>query len=231
MFGCSHMQCVCGAHWCYWCQKSTEECHGDCHRPDSEDEQDDDGYDSEDSERENDEDEGDQVMILNQEPLAPPGVDTGQLSIQVVHTAYRVENLDAGGARRWAETDYDFGSEPEDEPYAQVWSCRHTFKAYRAPMSDGFDRGNLDRMECNRCFGQVQPLKAINESQVSEKSIDKIRARVSARSKKGRAKTQPPSDTNVIDDQTALECCHCRLLVCSKCRDKYLSEYKALRSG
>ena len=30
MFGCSHMQCFCGAHWCYYCQKSLDQCDGSC---------------------------------------------------------------------------------------------------------------------------------------------------------------------------------------------------------
>lgn len=30
MYGCPHMQCVCGAHWCYYCEKSIDECTGGC---------------------------------------------------------------------------------------------------------------------------------------------------------------------------------------------------------
>lgn len=30
MFGCSHMQCLCGAHWCWRCQRNIDDCPGDC---------------------------------------------------------------------------------------------------------------------------------------------------------------------------------------------------------
>lgn len=33
MYGCSHMQCTCGAHWCWWCLRSIDECQGDCAGP------------------------------------------------------------------------------------------------------------------------------------------------------------------------------------------------------
>lgn len=30
MFGCPHIQCFCGAHWCYYCQEAIESCDGNC---------------------------------------------------------------------------------------------------------------------------------------------------------------------------------------------------------
>ena len=33
MYGCSHMQCNCGAHFCWWCLRSLDECIGDCDGP------------------------------------------------------------------------------------------------------------------------------------------------------------------------------------------------------
>lgn len=45
MFGCSHMQCVCGAHWCYYCLRSIELCDGACEARFYEEEEED--YDSE----------------------------------------------------------------------------------------------------------------------------------------------------------------------------------------
>ncbi|EMD01123.1 hypothetical protein BAUCODRAFT_60950, partial [Baudoinia panamericana UAMH 10762] len=101
MFGCSHMQCVCGAHWCYYCQKSIHECDGSC--PDRED--------SENEEGEDDDDDGDESV---------PSLLTTMV------------NLDGGGARRWADSDYDFGEEPEEVSHIQIWSCRHSFRSYKA---------------------------------------------------------------------------------------------------
>lgn len=49
MFGCSHMQCICGAHWCWGCERNFNECdrQGGCEDDEDEDYDDDDDYDSE----------------------------------------------------------------------------------------------------------------------------------------------------------------------------------------
>ncbi|KEQ64725.1 uncharacterized protein M437DRAFT_10425, partial [Aureobasidium melanogenum CBS 110374] len=35
MYGCRHMQCRCGAHWCWGCLRAFDECDGGCDSPDS----------------------------------------------------------------------------------------------------------------------------------------------------------------------------------------------------
>lgn len=129
-------------------------------------------------------------------------------------------NLDAGGDRRWAETGYDFGSEPDDEPYAQVWSCHHSFKVYEMPSNDGINRGNLDRMECNRCFDQVRAQKIDHAAEGFLRKRRKLGSLV----KDQAAKITKRKADDKIDRQAALECSHCRLLVCKRCRDKYIAE-------
>ena len=56
----------------------------------------------------------------------------------------------------WAEADLDFGEEPEDHEQQQVWSCHHSFEVFK-PTDDGYNHGDLNRMECNRCFEKVVP--------------------------------------------------------------------------
>lgn len=42
MFGCSHMQCICGAHWCWGCERDFNDCErsGGCEWNEDEDEED-----------------------------------------------------------------------------------------------------------------------------------------------------------------------------------------------
>ena len=57
MYGCSHMACRCGAHWCWRCEQSTEECDGGCvDDPDVSDDEDDE-----------DEDEDEEIERLERE--------------------------------------------------------------------------------------------------------------------------------------------------------------------
>lgn len=214
MFGCSHMACICGAHWCYWCQKSTNECDGSCDEREADDEEEDD-YDGEEDDHAN---EASEVEMM--ESRLQPRSNAGNVENAAPTSPrpyHRIVNLDAGGDRRWAETDYDFGEEPEEEPYSQIWSCHHTFKAYEAPLDDGFNRGDLDRMECNRCFEQVRAQKAALPPETSSKKRQKNASRP-----KDIVSTNPrPDATDGANGQAALECSRCRLVVCVKCRDKY----------
>lgn len=129
------------------------------------------------------------------------------------------------GRRRWADGDYDFGSEPDEEPYAQVWSCDHTFEAFEVPSDETFSYGDLDRMECNRCFERVQPRKPSTRAQILSYAPQRKRAQPRSRGKKIDLKSQKSEEAKTVVDHTALECSSCRLLVCPKCRDKYLAKY------
>ena len=209
MYGCSHMQCICGAHWCYWCQRAIEECDGACAEADNDSEDDEEGYDSEDDVVE--------PRVEGSAADAPQAL-TGT-NVAVAQTRLSEDrpvsnnvtvNLDAGGGRRWADTGHDFGDEPED-PFSQIWSCRHNFETYQAPPDDGYRRGNLDRMECNRCFRRV-------EAQKSQRQPD---------AKKRRRSTFPlkasePLSEGPLPEQEAWECTSCRVLLCVGCRDQYL---------
>ncbi|KAK5122340.1 hypothetical protein LTR85_004251 [Meristemomyces frigidus] len=181
MYGCSHIQCLCGAHFCYWCCQSINECDGGCEARDESDEDedededlsDDDETDEEINDDETDEEINDEDLIAgsgstaqpaNQKPtddrpLPPHDSPQAQLTTHTLPTLpTRIVNLDAGGTRRWgARDDLDFGEEPEDEGRAQVWSCAHEFDVYYSKNDDGFNHGDEGRMECNRCFNRVAP--------------------------------------------------------------------------
>ncbi|KAK3713036.1 hypothetical protein LTR37_008721 [Vermiconidia calcicola] len=182
MYGCSHMQCTCGAHWCYYCQKSINECDGSCEERALEDDEDEEDYDSEEEgviEQRLDQLDEDargimrrldaqgapQVQITADAtapavvapvPAAVPTSAPAAAAPSIPATDNRIVNLDAGGGRHWADGELDFGDEPEEDSYSQVWSCHHNFDTFTAPPSAKFNYGDLDRMECNRCFQQVE---------------------------------------------------------------------------
>ncbi|TKA80642.1 hypothetical protein B0A55_01857 [Friedmanniomyces simplex] len=203
MYGCSHMQCVCGAHWCYYCQQSIDECGGACEeRAGSEEEEEEEDEEEEDEEDEDDDgldegslegadEEGEDGDVMPQ----PASVVVDQEEPSVNETAAQttpeaspitappppsqlsddsIINLDAGGARRWAESGQDFGDEPEEDAGHQIWSCPHSFDPFTAPR-DEHNHGDLSRMECNRCFARVRvtyPVRGILAS--TKMSIQKV---------------------------------------------------------
>lgn len=251
MYGCSHIHCHCGAHWCYYCQRSTTECIGECderYDDEDDDEEDEDDYDSELGEMEEDDGIGDAepTVEVGPAPAAPPPATarTSNATLTLpprpvpapAQHNHRVVNLDAGGGNRWAESEYDFGDEPEEESGYDIWCCVHKFESFVAPPEDGFNRGNLDRMECNRCFDKVVGKKA---SQPVQPPHPKAPAQ-KKRSKKLDSqkdndvvmKDEPPTkQAQEVKEKEAIECSRCRVLVCPACRDKYLEESASSASG
>ncbi|KAF2772957.1 hypothetical protein EJ03DRAFT_348014 [Teratosphaeria nubilosa] len=113
-----------------------------------------------------------------------------------------IRNLDSGGTRQWEHAPLDFGAEPLDQAGPQIWSCPHDFVQYIAD-EDGQNHGDLTKMECNRCFCHVEPLKA-NGSIAANNS------------KHARVKEQ----------SVGLECTKCKLVVCVGCRKRYYKNAK-----
>lgn len=238
MFGCSHMQCICGASWCWHCQQSIDECEdqGICGGDDIDDEDD---YDSEDEYGDED------VPATIPEAGVREATTTGASSESPIEISSDTEpdrghhrsaaadnasgrvnssarnnlivNLDAGGARRWNTSEFDFGEDPGDVS-RQIWSCRHEFQVYHTTADDGFARGNLDRMECNRCFEHVEAVKAPELPEVPAKK----RRKATSRSKPAAPKAgREPIDSVATNARTARECIECRLVVCMRCQAKY----------
>jgi predicted nucleic acid-binding Zn ribbon protein len=260
MYGCSHMQCLCGAHWCYYCQKSLNECDGTCEERRLEEEEEDEDSDS-------DEEPDRQEALANQPPAIQAGPNPGAGNVTALNipnindgtthagtasntpaanppavytpthpptaptalpahptpmVVNRVVNLDAGGGHRWAEGDYNFGEEPEEEPYSQVWSCQHKFDVFQAATDDGFNHGDYSRMECNRCFEKVQ----INRKG-APKSVKKRRRLFNGRGEQvsgAMEDSREASQEAVSEENEAHECPMCKIIVCVRCKEKFIEE-------
>ncbi|KXT06169.1 hypothetical protein AC578_1374 [Pseudocercospora eumusae] len=192
MFGCSHVKCHCGAHFCWYCAKSIDDCMGDC------------GGDIDSDAEDEDEDEDGEVYEEAAERMSEGGRNRDDAGMSPyadsltqgrsppssgARQALRAPvNLDAGGDVRWAGSGLDFGDEPV-EPLVQVWSCHHHFQKFASPK-DGQNYGNLGYMECNRCFLHV-----------SETGVHFQR--------------EPGAEAG------AWECVDCCLIVCEGCKEHY----------
>ncbi|TIA38538.1 hypothetical protein D6C78_03925 [Aureobasidium pullulans] len=170
MYGCRHMQCRCGAHWCWGCLLPIEDCDGGCAppSPDSED-----GYFSDEDE---DEEPDTPTEVMPQAgpngdtnagaptPAAPapattfpPAILTSNVSTDAAPStsfAERPVNLDGGGHRVWEATGADFGGEPDDSYHDPIWSCEHVFYPTQLP-EPAFYRGVPLGTECFRCFSRT----------------------------------------------------------------------------
>ncbi|KAK5740901.1 hypothetical protein LTR17_004255 [Elasticomyces elasticus] len=242
MYGCSHMQCVCGAHWCYYCQRSINECDGECGEGTGEDYDDEDATGSSDASDEEDmEDVNDTTPVEPANAKSPAQhttdmvlykpiadregraafetVDPAQQTAAPARSPRRPVNLDAGGTDRWAGAGMDFGEEPEEDGPNQIWSCSHEFAKFMLP-DDAFNHGDVSKMECNKCFVSVtptQPVKAPRKIMKLKRRRTTIKAPTT--SQQSPTKTETVVAVNESTD-SAMECRYCRLVVCQACQGK-----------
>jgi hypothetical protein len=232
MFGCSHMQCLCGAHWCYFCEKSIHECDGSCEQAEREEDEEENAYDSEEEDLEDELAAIDEANNANNTAAPAPNAAAGNAQpaaspnpappAPVVH---RIVNLDRGGEVRWGDGAYDFGDEPEEESFTQVWSCHHSFELFRINL-DGYNHGNHNRMECNRCFERVEVKKQAPKhvAVVKKRRHGNSPTTTTAAGYGGDGSQQ--SQSSVEDDVSdiAHECKRCKIVVCKGCRAKFINE-------
>jgi hypothetical protein len=155
MYGCSHMECRCGAHFCWGCLRNKDVCEGSCNDDDGE------------------EYAGDMPEPDEPEPFHETGVDdTGELqtatagSMEIItadsateaQTASRPRNLDGGSSEYWMHQDLDFGDEPTEDIQDRVWGCSHSFDPYTISLTESLlGAPSTHGMECVKCWCMMRP--------------------------------------------------------------------------
>jgi hypothetical protein len=136
MWGCNHMQCVCGAHWCWNCQRNFSVCDnlGGCEEEEEEDtDPSDDGEDEdeiiEDSQalraEANSDDDSKMTDVEDGQEQAGnsvAGASTLPLMEEAVQPRRNV-NLDRGSHAYWESEGLDFGDEPDGQDNEESWGC------------------------------------------------------------------------------------------------------------
>ncbi|QDS73640.1 hypothetical protein FKW77_002267 [Venturia effusa] len=176
MFGCSHMQCICGAHWCWGCERNFNECErtGGC--PYDEDEDDDAEYDDYISDEEIDMADTifptpetdkleDSLPDAPAEPEEPSDIVMGPLTEREARRRERAENLDARGGRYWERQGMDFGSEPAEAEHS-VWGCEHDWAVRDETIN------NEDEVQCHECWNAIPSKAEKNNVEVKPNSSE-----------------------------------------------------------
>lgn len=167
MYGCNHMECFCGAHWCWVCQQSRDDCDGECFESEDEDSE---SYPDSEDEDENESEASPADGTNNMDGNTTGGVAisgaaicAGEGSAQEADPqatapkcTTRPENLDGGSNRRWEESGLDFGDEPSDDIADRAWDCFHRFETVKATYADALRNvSTVTGMECTKCWKHV----------------------------------------------------------------------------
>lgn len=168
LFGCAHMECHCGAHWCWFCQQPEDICDAEaCLQPqmDEEDDQDD------------DDDEEAAGPGLEQEPTVPAlPIDPAILASTDDNKFTNLDDPDANDFERDYEEDrLELNEEPEYHGHS-VSECRHYFSDFDINgvpdkwLRGGVDKANGITLECMLCFNRTMfvPGKLMGEKKKSK---------------------------------------------------------------
>lgn len=219
MYGCRHMQCRCGAHWCWACLRPFEECDGGCDIP---------GSDSEDDYYSDEELDPDILQanniprrarnsVQNGTAIVPTPGNVPAMATQTTNSLTgavrsdasieRPVNLDAGGRLAWEATGAYFGGEPDEEIHDPIWSCPHVFTPAKL-SEEAHKRGVPLGLECFRCFSRTYA------------TIQKSNADPSRKSQGFGDDTRKHS----AEEDVAWACAGCEMLLCGICKNDVVRE-------